>query len=299
MVHQSACPLCSSGKTGLHFTCRDYFVSGQNFELYKCNSCGFIFTQDYPEENEIGKFYESESYISHSDTSESLADRLYKLSRTVMLLWKRNLTRKVTGLKTGRTLDIGSGTGYFANTMKKAGWVSEGIEINEKARDFSRSRFALDTYPPEKLSELKSETYDCVTLWHVLEHFHDPLHYLSEIHRLLKPGASCIIALPNSGSYDAGHYKEYWAAWDVPRHLWHFTPATFKLLTEKSNLKLIRYLTLPPDVFYISMLSEKYKGGGSGFLKAIFKASFFGFLTLIYKERSSSVIYVLKKPSQI
>ncbi len=296
MVHHNVCPLCSSEKIGPLFTCTDHFVSKKEFSIYKCSECEFLFTQDSPDEAEIAGFYESDSYISHSDTSEGFSNKIYRLARSVMLNKKKKLIKKLTGLEKGTVLDIGSGTGYFAGTMKKAGWNAKGIEINAKARQFSIAHFGLDIISPENISNLESGSFDCITLWHVLEHFHHPFNYFSEIRRLLKPGGVCAIALPNCSSYDAEHYKEFWAAWDVPRHLWHFKPATFRIFSEKTQFFLSGNLrTLPFDVFYISQLSEKYKGSSLHFLKGISVAIIFAFLSVLTKERSSSVIYILRK----
>jgi ubiquinone/menaquinone biosynthesis C-methylase UbiE len=296
MVHHKVCPLCSSEKTGLQFKCNDHFISGKDFALFKCSACDFLFTQDYPEETEIGRFYESDKYISHSNTSEGISNKIYRIVRSIMLNKKKELIKKITGLKNGVILDIGSGTGHFAATMKKAGWLAEGIEINEKVRNFSRSHFGLEIYPPDKIPAFEANSFDCITLWHVLEHFHDPFKYISEIYRILKPGAVCVIALPNSSSFDAAYYNRFWAAWDVPRHLWHFNPDTFSIFSGKSGFLLINLRVLPLDVFYISYLSEKYKGSALPFLKGISKAVIFAFLSVFNKRRSSSVIYILRKP---
>lgn len=296
MVHLSVCPLCSSDKIDLNFGCTDHFVSKKEFPVYKCSACNFSFTQNFPEEKEIAKFYESESYISHSDTSEGFSNKLYRIARKIMLRKKKRLINNITGLKKGTLLDVGSGTGYFAVTMKNAGWISKGIEVNEKARNFSISHFGLEIISPADISTLESNSYDCITLWHVLEHFHDPFNYISEIYRLLKPGARCVIALPNCKSYDAVYYNRYWAAWDVPRHLWHFNPSTFRLFSEKSGFLLEKLRILPLDVFYISQLSEKYKGSAFPFIQGISKAFIFALLTLIHRTKSSSVVYILQKP---
>lgn len=296
MVHHGVCPICSSEKIGLQFICNDHFVSKKDFAVFQCAGCSFRFTQDYPEEADIARFYESESYISHSDTSKGFSNKLYLFARKIMLGRKKNLVSDTTGLKTGSILDIGSGTGYFADTMKNAGWSAEGIEINDKAREFSRSHFGLEAGPPDKIAFLGSGTYDCITLWHVLEHFHDPFKYISEIYRLLKPEGFCIIALPNSNSYDAEYYKRFWAAWDVPRHLWHFSPETFRLFSGKTGFITEMMKPLPLDVFYISMLSEKYKGSGFPFVKGMTTATWFAFFSFFNKKKSSSIIYILRKP---
>ena len=297
MVHHSVCPLCSSEKIGVALNCFDHFVSGKEFAVFRCSSCNFMFTQDYPLESEIGQFYESDEYISHSDNARGLTNKLYRVARGIMLKKKKNLIINITGLKNGNLLDIGSGTGYFASAMKNAGWMAEGIEINEKAREFSRSHFGIKVGTPDLVSTMETASFDCITLWHVLEHFHDPFAYISVINRLLKPGACCIIALPNCSSYDAKSYGPFWAAWDVPRHLWHFNPDTFSLFSEKSGFTLERLRILPLDVFYISLMSEKYKGSILPFFKGIAKASGFALFSFFNRKRSSSVIYILRKPS--
>jgi SAM-dependent methyltransferase len=297
MAHHNVCPLCSSDKISSKFRCVDHFISKEVFPLYKCSACNFVFTQDYPEENEIGRYYESIDYISHSDTSKGFLNKIYQLARNIMSGRKKEIVNDTTGLIKGHLLDIGSGTGQFANTMKKAGWTVQGIEINEKARDSSRVVFGLDIIGPDAISTLEPESFDCITLWHVLEHFHDPFKYMSDIKNLLKPDGLCLIAIPNSDSYDASYYKEFWAAFDVPRHLWHFNPTTFKLFAKKTGFRLEKLMILPLDVFYISIMSEKYKGSKLPFIIGVMKAIPFAVLSAFNKKKCSSVIYLLRKNS--
>jgi 2-polyprenyl-3-methyl-5-hydroxy-6-metoxy-1,4-benzoquinol methylase len=295
MVHRNKCPLCCSENIGQHLQTKDHFLSGEPFELFKCSDCGFVFTQDYPEETIMGRYYASDEYISHNDSASGLLNNLYRMSRTIMLRKKRSVIRRFTGLKRGSLLDIGSGTGHFIAVMKEAGWTVKGIEINEKAREFSVSRFGLDVLSHEHLSSLPSASFDCITLWHVMEHLHGPNKYASEIVRLLKPGGACIVALPNCDSFDAKYYMEYWAAYDVPRHLWHFTLKAFGLFAEKAGLKIKTILRLPLDVFYISVLSEKYKGSRFSFCLGILKGFVFSVRSLFRRTGSSSLIYCLRK----
>ena len=295
MVHHNVCPLCSSEKIYLHLRCTDHFISKEKFDLFKCPVCEFVFTQDYPEENNIQVYYESEDYISHSNTSKGFSNKVYHLVRNAMLGKKRGIIRNVTGLKKGSLLDIGSGTGHFANIMKLAGWQVKGIEINEKSRNSSILRFGLEIMDTDHISNLATESFDCITLWHVLEHFHNPFKYTSDIIRLLKPGGLCLIALPNCSSYDAKYYRQHWAAYDVPRHLWHFSPVTFRKFSEKAGFVLENLKTLPLDLFYISILSERYRGSKLAFLMGMVKALPFAVVSIFYKSRSSSVIYILRK----
>jgi ubiquinone/menaquinone biosynthesis C-methylase UbiE len=295
MVHHDACPLCSSENIAFLFRCTDHFTSKKTFPVFRCAACDFTFTQDYPGEDEIGMYYDSDDYISHTDAAKGFSNKLYRLARKIMLTRKRALVEKISALNTGRIIDIGSGTGYFANTMKQSGWQVTGIEINEKARNFAAEQFDLEVAPPDELPQLTSNSYDCITLWHVLEHFHNPVNFLLEIKRILKPGSVCIVALPNSNSYDAKYYKSFWAAWDVPRHLWHFNPATFRHLAEKEGFRFERIRTLPLDVFYISVLSYNNRGSRFPLLRGLFTGSFLTAGNILRKNRGSSLIYVLSK----
>ena len=289
------CPLCASEKISLNLVCKDHSISGENFELYKCVSCGFVFTQNHPDESAMPKYYESYDYISHSDTSKGLSNKLYRIVRRIMLRRKRYLIQKNTGLIKGTLLDIGCGTGYFGGAMKEAGWQVTGIEINEKARTHATSRFGFNVISPEEISSLSSGGFDCITLWHVLEHFHDPFKYFSDISNLLKPDGLCVVALPNCSSSDAKHYGKFWAAYDVPRHLWHFEPSTFNLFLKKVGFRCEAIRNLPFDAFYISVLSEKYKGSGNFFIKGFVKGKLFFLQSLLRIKGSSSIIYLLRK----
>ncbi len=295
MIHHNSCPVCSSYDLRLRLLCTDHFKSRETFPVSTCTICGFSFTQDHPGEDVIGSYYESDEYISHTDTSSGLVNKIYKTVRSMMLSKKRDLVKKMTGLETGSLLDIGSGTGHFLAEMQKAKWRVKGIEINEKAMAVSSVKFGLEIIPPEAKSSLGNASFDCITLWHVLEHFSDLHNYIAEINRLLKPGGICIIAVPNIDSYDAQHFGQYWAAFDVPRHLWHFNPDTFGFLFESRGLKILNIKPLPFDVFYISILSERYKGNKMAFLTGIAKGSYFAFLTLLNKRKCSSLIYTVKK----
>lgn len=297
MVHHDKCPLCYSDEIGEYLQTSDHFLTGEKFALARCSHCGFLFTQDHPGSEEIGRYYESANYISHNDSAEGISASIYRIVRKFMLKKKRKIVCRATGLKSGNVLDIGSGTGHFLAAMQESGWQVNGIETNEKAREFSKGQFGIEVLPAENIGSLPFASFDIITLWHVLEHFQDPFSYAEEIIRLLKPGGTCLIAVPNCSSYDAIYYREFWAAYDVPRHLWHFTPSTFKLFAEKNGLSICSVRSLPLDVFYISILSEKYKETGLNFMMGILKGTWFFLLALFNRKKSSSLIYLLQKTS--
>jgi len=294
-VHYDKCPLCLSENTGSYLSVKDHFLSKEEFEIFRCSSCGFIFTQDHPDENSISDYYKSEDYLSHNDRTGSLSALLYRIVRSLMLKRKLGIVKRFSGLNSGTLLDIGSGSGHFASFMKCKGWKVSGIEINTKAREESSQKFDIQIFDPDQISSLDSGSFNCITLWHSLEHFHDPFKYAGEIKRLLKPEGVCILALPNSASCDAHYYREFWGAWDVPRHLWHFNPETFSMFSDLSGFTLKDTLSLPLDVFYISTLSEKYQSSGLYFISGIIKGMWFSFLSAFKNERRSSMIYILSK----
>ena len=295
MIIHNICPLCSSERISFHLKSNDHLLGREEFDICKCQECGFIFTNGYPDEKSIAGYYESDDYISHNDRAKGFLNQIFLVARNFMLHRKKRVVENTTGIKNGKILDIGCGTGYFAGTMKKAGWDVTGIEPNRKAMEFGKEHFALRIIGPEKISELPSASFDCITMWHVLEHFHDPFNYVAEIKRLLKAGGVCICALPNCSSFDAQHYGEEWAAYDVPRHLWHFTPGTFSLFAGKTELQITGIKSLPLDVFYISILSEKNKGSDFYFIKGLINGTWFALRSLFSKNKSSSLIYILKK----
>lgn len=298
MIHHSKCPLCYSDTISDYLKCSDHFLTHESFELFRCSSCGFIFTQEGPDEKEAGRYYQSENYISHEDSAGGLTGKIYFLVRRLMLGRKRGLITRVTGKKTGDLLDIGTGSGHFAGAMKLAGWNVTGIEPDRKAAAYAVSRFGLRIIEPKQISGLNDNCFDCITAWHTLEHSHDLFSYISDIKRLLKPGGSFIAALPSAASSDARYYREFWAAWDVPRHLWHFTPDTFKLLAEKAGFEIIKTKRLPFDAFYISLLSEKYRGANLPFLSGMMKGLRFFVSSMVKLKGSSSLIFVLREKNE-
>jgi SAM-dependent methyltransferase len=295
MQHYSTCPLCDSAEIGLFLQTNDLFLTSEPFSLFICRSCGFVFTQDHPDAAAMGRYYESEEYNSHNDSAGGLISSIYRLSRNLMLRRKRRLITSFTGLEKGQLLDIGSGTGHFLNEMKNSGWDVKGIEVSEDARNYSVNSLGVDVLAPDDLPYLPDQSFDCITLWHVLEHIHDLKGYASGIKRLLKPTGKCVVALPNCNSYDAEHYKKFWAAYDVPRHLWHFSPASFSYYARKNGFQILGMRSLPLDVFYISILSEKYRGVKFSFITGLLKGTWFSFRSLVNRKKSSSLVFLIRK----
>lgn len=297
MIHHTQCPVCNSREMKEIMLIKDFSVTGESFSVFGCGHCGLVFTQDIPAPNEITPYYKSEQYVSHTDTNRGVINRLYHLVRKFTLRRKKNLILKTVGLPKGSILDVGSGTGGFLNVMRGSGWDITGIEQDATALENAWQLHGIKSFAPEKLFLFPSESFDAITLWHVLEHVHDLEKEMHEFLRVLKKNGRLFIAVPNHTSYDAHYYKQYWAAWDVPRHLYHFSPAAMQFLSEQYGFKVERMIPMWFDSFYISMLSEKYKHGRNGLFHAVWIGLVSNFKALINKKRCSSVIYVLSKKS--
>lgn len=291
----NACPLCGSTHLKRVMTCTDSYASGEQFDLFRCDECGFTFTQGVPVEAEIGKYYETPDYISHSDTKKGTMNALYHQVRRYMLGRKARLVMKEAHRKSGKILDIGTGTGYFADAMQRRGWEVETIEKNPQARLFAKEHFGLEVKEEQALNEFAPGTFDVITLWHVMEHLEHLDETWDKLCELLTDKGVLIVAVPNCSSYDAEKYGEHWAAYDVPRHLWHFTPATIQKFGSKHGFIMAARHPMPFDAFYVSMLTEKHKNRSLPFLKGMCTGTIAWMNTLAKKERSSSMIYVFRK----
>lgn len=266
---------------------KDHSVSGESFELFFNEEYRLLKTVPVPEN--LGKYYQSEDYISHTDSKRSLFEKIYHWVKQYTLSRKEALISSYAKKK-GNLLDIGAGTGDFLAYAKSKKWEVIGIEPNQKAKELAQKKGVSFV---ENTEELSNNSFDVITMFHVLEHVPDLDKQLSELKRICKPGGFIVVAVPNFKSYDAKHYKEFWAAYDVPRHLWHFSKTAVEKLFSEKGMILQKVYPMYFDSFYVSLLSEKYKTGKMNFVKAFwvgFKSNIYGMKTREY----SSHIYVLK-----
>jgi 2-polyprenyl-3-methyl-5-hydroxy-6-metoxy-1,4-benzoquinol methylase len=291
MLKINTCPVCSSGSFKEELVCRDYTVSLESFALVVCQGCGFRFTNPRPEDTDIGNYYKAESYISHSNTKKGLVSKLYHLVRSYTLQKKIGLIAKY--VSRGTILDYGCGTGMFLKTCSDSSWESYGIEPDEGARKIASEQSLV--YVDKASLQLEHQTlqFDAISLWHVLEHVTDLEETLSFLKARLKVNGVLVIAVPNHRSFDALYYEKFWAAYDVPRHLYHFHKNTIEQLLGRFGFILVNSHPMIFDSFYVSMLSEKYKYGSVRYLRA-FVAGLRSNLKAAKSQEYSSRIYVFK-----
>lgn len=292
MLTIEKCLVCGSNQFEPFLVCKDYTVSQENFNIVSCKSCGFKFTNPRPDNSVLGNYYKAESYVSHTDSKKGIINKLYHMVRSYTLKQKIKLVS--TYVSRGTILDYGCGTGMFLSECKKAKWETFGMEPDDNARRIASEK-NLNLFVDKSTLELHiaEKEFDAITLWHVLEHVTDIYNTLAFFKHKLKRDGVLIIAVPNYESYDAVYYKEYWAAYDVPRHLHHFDLKSITALLENSGFQLKVTKPMKFDSFYVSMLSEKYKKGNVNLAHA-FKIGLQSNMMAKDSSSYSSTIYIFK-----
>lgn len=291
------CPVCGSPDLHDKLRVQDKSVSQETFTIQQCAACGFQFTNPRPEAASIGKYYESDAYVSHNSAAQGLVNRVYKAARYFTVRRKVALITKLNGGQPGRLLDYGCGTGHFLAQARRTGWQVAGLEPNPRARRDAAARVGQPIQEPAALATLPPGSFDSITLWHVLEHVHALNETLTQLIGKLTPGGRLLLAVPNPDSLDAQHYRQDWAAYDVPRHLYHFVPATMRQLLARHGLRLTQTLPLPLDAYYVSMLSEKLRapeqaGGPLAVLRAGYRSNQYA---AQHGGQYSSLLYVAER----
>ena len=279
----------------LFLKCKDHTVSRETFSLLLDPNSDLLITSPKPGNNELMKYYESEDYISHTDSKKSILDRVYQIIKNYTIKQKIKLIN-AQAISDKSILDIGCGTGDFLYACNNNGWKVKGIEPNDKARNLALKKLSSESFLVRDIQDIlinEKETYDVITMWHVLEHVPNLQEYISNLKQLLKPNGTLIIAVPNYKSHDADYYKNFWAAYDVPRHLWHFSRKSIKHIFQRNNFKVSKVIPMKFDSFYVSLLSEKYKSGKSNPINAFYR----GIVSNLKARQTgeySSLIYLIK-----
>lgn len=293
------CPICNHTDTHQVIESKDFSLTQESFAIYQCSSCNFRFTASIPSQEAISKYYKFDEYISHTDVKNGWMNRLYHLVRTKTLAQKTNWIQSLfTGHK-GHLLDIGAGTGAFVHAMYQKKWTVTGLEPDATTRAKAFENYNIQLQSTDVIFNLPENEYEVITMWHVLEHVHDLKPYIQQCFKSLKHNGRFIIAVPNYTSFDAGFYKKYWAAYDLPRHLYHFSPYAMQVLLNQFGFEIVSIKPMWYDSFYVSLLSEKYKQSGNlGLVRAVLIGCISNMVTMFNPSKASSLIYEVKKKTE-
>ena len=287
------CPVCGSEKLSYVLRTIDYTVTHDEFSIFECEQCSVRFTDDVPSSINIGKYYQSDQYISHTNSDQGLFNKLYQFVRNYSLVSKRELVCKYSNKKKGSLLDYGCGTGSFLSEMKLNGWDINGVEPDSGAAQKAKLLIGKEIGDSSSLHSLAQDSIDVITLWHVLEHVHELHSTLKTLKEILKSDGVMFVAVPNYQSFDAVYYNRFWAAYDAPRHLYHFSRKSMANLMDANGLHIVKVLPMWFDSFYVSLLSEKYRKNPLGPVIA-FIVGMISNIIALFKGNCSSLIYVIK-----
>jgi len=293
MILLDSCPICLSSDLQKKFNCTDHSTSKEKFTIVSCETCDFKFTNPRPKDKSLGSYYKSDKYISHTNNKKGLFNWMYHTVRKYSITTKLNLLKKIS--KNKNHLDIGCGTGEFLNACKNSGFRTEGIEPSRLAREQAINNFNLSVTHNTELDQFKSSQFDTISMWHVLEHIPELNKTIREFNRILNKNGKVIIAVPNHNSWDAKYYKEYWAGWDTPIHLWHFSKLSIEKIFKIHDFKLIEKKPMLFDSYYVSLLSEEFKTGKKKYVKGFTIGLLSNVIGIFSKRGCSSIIYVFEK----
>ena len=280
-------------------TASDHLVTGKKFDVLKNLHTGILETHPRPNKEELPLYYESKNYASHSANNKPNGFLSFCYKQVKVISTKRKIKICVNSLSVARKnkkptlLDVGCGTGDFLYSCHKHGWSVKGIENNSNAKNNLNAEISKHVVDDLKLLKATSEKFDVITMWHSLEHISDLDQTILEMKNLLSPDGVIIIACPNHKSFDAAFYKESWAAYDLPRHLWHFDKNAISELFSNYKIKLTKTLPMYWDSFYISIISEKIANKKNNYFKG-FVIGLMSNLSALFSKEYSSLIYVLK-----
>ncbi len=294
MKEITTCPICNSSEKTTFLKSRNFRINEVVFDIEECSKCEFRYTSPLPSVDEIGEYYATDNYVSHTGTKKGLVNKLFHTARFFTLRSKFNLIKRVSNGK--KHLDIGAGNGVFLEFVKEKGWDVSGIELDDQSRSAIENRLGINiaktVYDNQEI-----EKYDVITMWHVLEHVYDLKKDIETIKQKLKSDGALIVAVPNCDSYDAKKYEKYWAAYDLPIHLYHFRPKNIQDLFAQFDMEVKEIQPMKFDSYYISLVSEKYKNGGKNSLGVLFRGFYNGLISNLKAKSDSysSQIYIIRK----
>ena len=284
------CPICNQDKNKIFLKSEDFSLSKEKFNVVECLACNFLYTNPRPFEKNLGKYYINENYISHTDNKKGLFNFLYQNIRQYAIKTKTQLLIKSS--RTKKHLDIGCGTGDFLNACKNKNIECTGIEPSDIARNKGIEKYNLNIKKNTDLKQFEQNSFQSVSMWHVLEHVYEPNQTILDLKKIITNNGTLIIAVPNYESLDARIYKKYWAAWDLPIHLNHFSVKSITKLLNNHNFLLDKKIGMKFDSFYVSLLSNEHQSGYKNYFKGFFIGLLSNASAFLGLTQYSSTIYI-------
>jgi SAM-dependent methyltransferase len=291
LFEQPPCPICGSDSYRPFLQVADRFRPEERFRLVRCTSCGLIYLNPRPTEQAILKYYQAADYDPHSEGGHGLSGKLYRLARFLNTLLKLHWLSSFSGPR--RALDVGCGTGYFLQMLRKKGWEVAGVEPVPVAQRLAQQK-GLNVV--SRLDEAQGP-FGVITLWHVLEHLHNPADTLRQLDRLLAADGWLLLSMPNPLCLDAQYFGPSWVAYDAPRHLVHYRPQDVEHLARQTGFTIFRLAMLPFDPVYNVFLSLQQSTSLS--LSQIISGPSMGIRSLLdgirHPKLASSPVYFFRK----
>jgi len=251
-VGPASCPHAGEPQTPL-FDARDY-ISGDGFALVLCRKCGIAYTQPTPAPDKWSRYYPRDYYGKAGASRfrgpiEWVQNQFYTA--------RVGRIQQFNGGRPGRVLDVGCGRGFLLQEFRRRGWDVLGTEVDGTAAAHAQRVLQL----PVKIGALETlklpaDGFDVVVLWHVLEHLSDPGATLVQVHRLLRPGGTLLVGVPNFGSAEARWCQDKWFHLDVPRHLTHFTQNGLARALEQAGLRVCGRGRFAPEYDAFSLVQS-------------------------------------------
>lgn len=229
----STCGICN--REIKHEFLKNVEMGGKIYDIYQCRECMVGFTVPAPSPEELSELYHSGNY--RLSTGKRFNPYVESLIYGFRLLRKRRIRKYI---KKGRILDIGYGRGLFLNIMKKGGWEVTGVEFSKETASYASDLYGIKVITETSIHELPDESFDVITMNHVLEHSRKPSELISECRRLLRKGGLVVVAVPNTSSLQASAGKGVWFHLDLPFHFNHFSEEGLIRLLNKNPFDILK-----------------------------------------------------------
>ena len=232
------CNNCGADDTSIVFEGSDWLhaIPGR-FTLVRCRHCGLIYLNPRPTPEGMAAYY-PEDYEAHIGTQKQRLSWIRRLDYEYGIHKRHRAIMRYT--QTGHMLDVGCGSGAFLDGMRQRGWSVAGIEPSDRAAGYAKQTLGLQIQNTVlEDAELAPESFDLVTMWNVLEHLSDPQESLRRVGEALRPDGLLVFAIPNLDSLDRILFKQYWAGYDLPRHLYTFPADVLERMVRAVGLEIL------------------------------------------------------------